>query len=286
MHPKYRKFIINDFKLPKIVPDSPYFETQFDLVKDYGFADAFNLTQRCIDDFGQTDLFFEEVKLLSNKMFNHISSLYENYTVNSPDKVFYDNATYEFNNTLINPEAANRSYIRIDIKQACFNVLKEMTSGMDDYVSYVEFVHRFSEFDEPVRDYVAASKRIRSYVFGSIQKKVIIHLEKSVIGSLIRNIGNDVVFKDCDEVVYEMTQHNQQVIHSVVANSKYKNILRIEEFDLKRIDYGYVECHNDHIAFKGVPAHYFCEQYANYYLKPFHEHYKVFNFEGQPCMRL
>lgn len=286
MLPKYRKFIINDFKLPKIVVDSPYFETQYELLKYYGFAESFEFVERCIDDFGSIELFFEEVKLLSNTMFNYVAELYKGYQVNVPDKAFYDNAKSEFNKTLINPEAANRSYIRVDIKQACFNVLKEMTSKLDDYVSYVEFVHRFNEFDESVRDYVAASKRIRSYIFGCIQKNIIIHLEKNIIGSIIKNVDGDVVFKDCDEVVYELNDHNSLMVNEAVNASKFRKILRVEEFVLKPIDYGYVECHNDHIVFKGIPAHYFSEQYALYYLKPFHEHYKVFNFEDRPCMRI
>ena len=33
----YRNYIINDFKLPKIVTESPYFETQFSLLEEYDF---------------------------------------------------------------------------------------------------------------------------------------------------------------------------------------------------------------------------------------------------------
>lgn len=290
MHPKYRKFIINDFKLPKIVVDDPFFDIQYQLLKEYHFQEVFEFVERCIDDFGNIDLFFEEVNLLSNRMFNYVLESYENkfdaYRSKLYGKDYYQKAQSQYSKTLINPDAIDKRYIRIDIKEACFNVLKVLTSDLDEHATYPCLVHSFSEFDEPVRDYVSKSKRIRSYIFGSIQKQLIIHIEKHIIGLLINEINLPVVFKDCDEVVYHHTSDNLEVIEHVVHSSPFNNILRIEEFYFKSVDYGYVECHNDMVVFKGVPAHYFCEQYALYYSKPLENEYRIFNFENQPCMRL
>lgn len=287
---KHRKFIINDFKLPKIVTESPYFETQFSLLRDYNFEYVFDFVLRCIDDFkGKPDLFFDEVNQLSHELFEYVRSTY-----NDPRKYTcmvsterYHNTTATYRSTLINPDAADKRYIRVDIKHACFNVLKELTFELDEFVTYSSLVHSFESYDEPVRDYVASSKRIRSYIFGSVQKQLIIHLEKHIISDIMDLIdSNDVAFKDCDEVTYHYSDELYEKVNSVIANYSLRKILRIDDFSLKSLDNGYIEVYDDNILFRGVPAHHFCEEYAKYYGHSVVEDYRVFNFENIPCMRL
>lgn len=288
----HRRYIINDFKLPKIVADSPYFETQYYLLKEYGFEDTFKFVSEQIEEFeGNSDLFFDEVNKLSSQLFNYIIELYTNdYIKQIRDTLNTDqfhNIHTTYRNTLANDDAINQSYIRIDINKACFNVLRQLTSKLDAHASYDELVHSFTWFDEPVRNYVANAKRIRSYVFGGIQKQLIIHLEKHIISEIIERLGiQDYVFKDCDELVLPYSKENNVLVDNVLATYKLGKILRKEIFTLKKVDHGYIEDYNGTIVFKGIPADMFCEQYARYYGETMLNDYKVFNHQRIPCMRL
>lgn len=286
----YRNYIINDFKLPKIVTESPYFETQFSLLEEYDFKRVFDFVEECIDDFsGKPELFFDEVNQLSLKIFNYVDMLYDGKSEkyrNKYSSTGYNNSVPEFRQQLFNPKSIDREFIRIDIIQACFNVLKELTTELDDFASYEGFVHSFDMYDESVRNYVSKSKRIRSYIFGVIQKPIIIHLEKHIIGELIESIDSPLVFKDCDEIVYEYSDQLFQYIESILSSFKYRKIIRLETFHVHSLDHGYVEKHKNATIFKGVPSHYFCEIFAKYFNYDIINEYRVFNFDKVPCMRL
>lgn len=287
-----RRYIINDFKLPKIVTDSPYFNSQAELLHDYGFGDTFSFVSNKVNEFqGNTELFFDEVNKLSYSLFNYILELYSNDDIqkilSTTNKEPYNDLNVTYRNSLINDDAVGSDYIRLDINQACFNVLKVLTCKMDDFATYDYLVHSFHWFDEPVREYVAKSKRIRSYIFGSIQKQLIIHLEKHIMSELIQLMNiNHAVFKDCDEIVMHDTVENYIKVENALESYRYKNIIRIERFSLKSIDHGYVEDYNGSIVFKGVPSDMFAEQYAKYYHYTPLDDYKVFNHQRIPCMRL
>lgn len=289
---KQRKWIINDFKLPKIVTDSPYFETQYTLLKKYNFEYVFTMVEDLIDEFnGKSDLFFDEVNELSQILFDYIGKIYtDDYMTIIKSNLNldnYHNSKALYNKTLINPDSINERYIRIDIKKACFNVLRLMTTKLDDHPTYEHLVHSFDTYDEQVREYVAQSKRIRAFIFGVIQKQLIIHLERHIMGDLLSSIDiDDLVFKDCDEIVYYYTDDNLKAVKDVISKSKWKSILRIETFHLNALTDGYIECHNGYEIFKGVPADKFCEQYAEYYNCNIMNDYKVFNYNGVPCLRL
>jgi len=274
----HRRYIINDFKLPKIVCETPYFEKQFDLLENYGFLEAFNFAERCISEFeGNNDLFFEEVSKLSHDMFKYLERLYEgkNFYKSMHRKNTYNDTKSQFKNNIYNDDNVNRDLIRVDINKACFNVLRLMTSELNGYISYAQLVHDFNEYDDAVRDYVAASKRIRSYIFGSVQKNVIVHLEKSIMSLLIEKMNvNEVVYKGIDELVMDM-KDLRLVYDALSKMGIFKDILRVEEFTILPAKYGYVEVHDNKKVFKAVPSEHFCEVYADFYDIDIAPEYKV-----------
>lgn len=290
MNERFRQFVINDFKLPKIVARSPYFETQYSLISEYGVDHAFGHVRELINDFdGSDELFFREVNDLSHHMFKAAFEMYSNsfnYYRNRYNPSPYNETTPIHRKSLMNPETVDRSYIRIDIRQACFNVLQKLTDEMT-HTSFHTFVHSFSAYDYEISEYVACSKRIRSYIFGSIQKQLIIQLEKYIIGTLMKKINLELVYKSCDEAVYHYTDENEKIINDVIKDSPYADILRVETFFLSGIDGGYVELHDDgNVIFKCVPSDMFCEVYANYYGYTMLDGYRVFKHNDHLCMRL
>lgn len=289
MHSKYRRYIINDFKLPKIVTLSPYFEDQYELLKDYGFEEAFIHVNSLIDDFhGSPSLFFEEVNTLSNKLHHDVYDMYQDsfdkwrsvYDVES-----FHNYRPRYRKYVDNDSVVGGKFIRIDIVKACFNVLSHLTDEMN-YHTFDCFVNSHTEYDEQICEYVSSSKRIRNYIFGSIQKELITHLEKHVLGSLMEEIDLPVMFKGMDEILFEYSDEAFEKVQRVLSHSDFIDILKVEVFEVEGLDIGIAEVFEDEVVFKGAPADYFCEVYAKYYNLPIVSNFRVFNHHDQPCMRL
>ena len=219
------------------------------------------------------------------------------------DRALYNNVT---SNNIYNMENSCKTFISIDLKKANFQALRYIGVISED--TYEEFIGKYTDID-----YIKNSKYTRQVIFGKLNPKRQITIEKYLISLLYKDIINSDEYKEIgdrlklvsssnDELVFEVVglgEHPHNIFNKIqkALNDRCQYIgFSIQMFKLYALSLWSHNTRNkrqtmyakvDSFTFKAelmcVPSYYFPLVYASYYNIPLKEFMYHFTFEGMDC---
>lgn len=254
------KRFVDDCKLPISLTSEKYFPYQLHLYeKDYGALTKWNALWDMIDAKygGFCDLFLEDYYDVRENIIQTVSSLSAYKAFNEMDMGAYkvvDKPDVSSGN-IYNCENVGKFFMSIDLRKANFQALKYVNPDIVlNADTYEDFVGKFTDLD-----YVKESKYTRQVVFGKMNPKRHITVEKYLINEVWKAFcdlsleGEKIVSMSNDEIVIEISDvmdHDgyDTDAHIIEAYIKQKTGLdvKVEYFRLK----GYRLCVDDGKAHK------------------------------------
>ena len=234
---KLRTRFVSDLNLPIQVVQNPYFEDRLALCeKDYGAATAYDeLWDVIIDRFGGNPTkFLEYYHQVRDDIITKVTNS-EAYKEFISDNKFVKNFTPICGNrNLYTNEQDGCMFISYDMKKANFQTLKYANPAIVyDTDTYEKFIGKFTDLD-----YIKNSKYTRQVIFGKMNPKRTMNLEKWITNEFAKELSNDVAMKD-----YELFSLNADEIIFKFKGTE-------EEFD--KVDIEPTICHfGGSVEFKG-----------------------------------
>lgn len=221
---------VNDMKLPIIIFEEPDFDYFLDLYQtQFSSRTEWNkLIDIVYDKFdGNPNLFLEEYARVRNAMIDSIENneYYKEFVDGNNKLSQYDIPKLDYPSSNVYKETnKGRYFLSIDLKKANFSALMYHDSrilGEEKPISYDEWVSKFTDLD-----YIKKSKYTRQVVFGKVNPKRQIKIEKYMIYQALLsyqelfeslNIDAKVVSFCTDEVVFDVTDYKQYVLDNMYA---------------------------------------------------------------------
>lgn len=221
---------VNDMKLPIIIFEEPDFEYFLDLYETkFGSRSKWNKLIETINEKfnGNPNLFLEEYARVRNAMIDSIENneYYKDFIDSNNKLSQYDIPKLAFPSSNIYKEDNDgRYFLSIDLKKANFSALMYHDSrilGEEKPISYDEWVSKFTDLD-----YIKESKYTRQVVFGKVNPRRQIKIEKYMIYQALLscqelfetlNIDANVVSFCTDEVVFDVTDYVKDVENNMYA---------------------------------------------------------------------
>lgn len=250
-----RNRFVSDYNLPIQVIQSPYFEERLELFNDdFNSLDKWNwVNELIVNKFdGNYSDFLREYSEVRNKIITDTINS-KAYIEFNNDKTLNDrfNLTNEYSNrNLYTCEQVNDNdlFLAIDLSKANFQALKfynrEIVLNCD---SYADFISNFTDLD-----YIKESKYTRQVIFGKMNPKRIIHIEKYIMQRIIESdcIKNnispyfDIFSVNCDEVIFKLKDGfikeyeslNKEFLNTIIKDCIKNTIgidVKISKFKLK-----------------------------------------------------
>lgn len=248
---------VNDMKLPIIIFEEPDFDYFLDLYEtQFGSRTKWNKLIDTIDNKfeGNPNLFLEEYSRVRNTMIDSIeNNEYYKEFVDSNNKLSqYDIPTLDYPSSNVYKETNNGDYfLSIDLKKANFSALMYHDSrilGEEKPVSYDEWVSKFTDLD-----YIKESKYTRQVVFGKVNPKRQIKVEKYMIHQALLayqelfvslNIEAKVVSFCTDEVVFDVSNNFQRYVYDHMYAIKHLQKRLMEDYGINvDVEYYKLELH-------------------------------------------
>ena len=268
-----RKRFIKDCKLPISLLQDPYFEYFLDLYEEY-FGSRISYIQFCklLNRLGGEEAFFKESKRITDSIIEDISKIPEYIEFNTANLSNYDVKPKIRQQNVYHKQHVGVSFASFDLKKANYNALKFINPSIVlNTVSYEDLLSRYTD-----EDYFIKSKHIRQVIFGHLNPKRQIKIEKYLIHTrvipellkFIPDIERYVSASD-DEVVI-MLNPFETLSNSFKEGLQLFNAgvpVRYTPYVLQQLGdkpYFYKEfCFGEHppIEFKAVPQNYFAECY-------------------------
>lgn len=163
--------------LPIKVTLEPYFNEYLDILeKDFQAKTKYNEFIKLNNEIKSFDEIYYTTR---NNIIKHILEKKEYELFNKLDLEKYKSNIKE-GNLYIMPNN-NKIFISFDIVKANFQALKYIDKEIvDNTLTYDEFISQFTDID-----FIKKSKYIRQYIFGNLNPKRIIHIEKFLINKVI-----------------------------------------------------------------------------------------------------
>jgi hypothetical protein len=279
-----RARFVSDLNLPIQVLQNPYFEDRLALCeKDYGAATAYDDLWNVINERfgGNIDKFLEYYHQVRDDIITKVTNS-EAYKEFISDNKFVKNFTPICGNrNLYTNEQDGCMFISYDMKKANFQTLKYANPAIVyDTDTYEKFIGKFTDLD-----YIKNSKYTRQVIFGKMNPKRTMNLEKWITNEFAKELSNDVAMKDyelfslnADEIIFKFKgteeEFNKVDIEPTICHfggsvefkgSKFK--LHARQFKLATSSsiltvYEKEDYLNGHKRIlKGVPATYFPQVY-------------------------
>lgn len=201
---------VKDYNLPIQILFSPYFEYFIDLYQeDYGSKTKWEKLQREIytrfeDRPGKYLNHFYEIR---DKIITDIegSKKYKDFC-EDPDFFTKFAIPGEVKHELYTGDQVNKRFMSIDLRKANFQALKyynpDLVHGAETYQDFIEF------YDES--EVLAESKYTRQVIFGKLNAKRQITIEKYIMNKIFEDIQEIIpeeftlFSKQTDEIIYEL----------------------------------------------------------------------------------
>lgn len=276
LHPDMARKIIKDFKLPFSYLNPSHFTTMVDNMMQVApeFNEAVDMIVIICVNIPREDQpsFCGYIGEVTDLMVKHIlnNTGYRVFNLKDIDQFFplvhQDIPTGD----IYNHENAGRSFISIDLKNAAFQAMKTWDSlygaehgylignHINTYKEFVEYIVLKSGaytshgdlIDRVVVEYVSKCKSLRQVILGKTNPKRIMHIEKSIMQTIITMIRDSFgimpVRFNHDEVVYEYNEalerllyigdaldHLGYIVHDMEL---HKNLYCLEEYSLIQHD--------------------------------------------------
>ena len=243
LHPDMARKIIKDFKLPFSYLGPSHFTTMVDNMMQV--APEFNeavemIVNICVNIPREDQPSFcgyigEVTDLMVRHILNNIG--YQVFNLKDIDQFFPLVQQGIPTGDIYNHENAGRSFISIDLKNAAFQAVKTwdrlygakqgylIGSYINTYKEFVEYIVLKSGWyisrgelnDNVVIEYVSKCKSLRQVIFGKTNPKCIMHIEKSIMHTIITMIRESLnilpVRFNNDEVVYQYNEALERLLY-------------------------------------------------------------------------
>ena len=240
---KLRERFIKDMNLPIGIYESPYFEYYIELYEPlFNSLTKWNELRELIDNSfnGNPVLFLEEYYYVKEAMLNDIkqSDAYKEY--NTMDMNTFSIASSPFANTpssnIYKETNDGKLFVSFDLSKANFQVMK-YANIIDGNLSWDDYVEKYTRLD-----YIKNSKYTRQVVFGNLNPKRQVSLEKFIINEILKVVDMELKQEEYgtkfklvslanDEFVYEFDGTKYELERALYK--RYSTGKRI--FDFSRI---------------------------------------------------
>lgn len=295
---------VSDFNLPCNLVISPYFEERLELLEDeYGAKTSYEELLSLINDRfnGKPTEFLEYYHQVRDNIITSVtnSDAYKEFI--SDDKFNKNFTPICGNRNLYTNEQDGGMFVSFDMKKANFQTLKYANPAIVyDANSYEDFIGRFTDLD-----YIKKSKYTRQVIFGKMNPKRTMSLEKWItnefcgsLGSLIENTKLEYFSLNSDEIILKFNgseeEFNKLNIEKTIVfegvefkGSKFK--LHVKHFKLatfnsiltvyEKEDY----LNANRRILKGVPATYYPQVYKLLNGMKINDSDLIFYYEHELC---
>lgn len=234
---KLRARFVSDLNLPIQVLQNPYFVERLALCeKDYGANTAYSDLWKIINERfdGNPNKFLEYYHAVRDEIIETTLASEEYNDFISDDRFSKKIDPICGNRNLYTNEQDGCMFVSYDMKKANFQALKYANpSIIRNAETYEDFIGNFTDLD-----YIKNSKYTRQVIFGKLNPKRTMNLEKWITNEFAKELSNDVAMKD-----YELFSLNADEIILKFKGTE-------EEFD--KVDIEPTICHfGGNIEFKG-----------------------------------
>ena len=243
LHPDMARKIIKDFKLPFSYLGPSHFTTMVDNMMQVApeFNEAVDMIVNICVNIPREDQpsFCGYIGEVTDLMVKHIlnNTGYQAFNLKDIDQFFPLAQQNIPTGDIYNHENAGKSFISIDLKNAAFQAMKTwdrlygvkqgylIGSYINTYKEFVEYivlksglyVSRGELIDNVVIEYVSKCKSLRQVILGKTNPKRIMHIEKSIMQTIITMIRESLdilpVRFNNDEVVYEYNEALERLLY-------------------------------------------------------------------------
>ena len=226
---EFKERFIKDFNLPIQIPIPPYFDYFIDLYEeDYGSKTKYqNILKEVGSRFsGSYGKYLDHYYKIRDVIIKDIEDSvgYKDFCINPDFSVIYPNPG-EIKSDLYTGAEVGKRFMSIDLKEANFQSLRFYdTFIVKNKETYKEFVKTYDESPN-----FSESKYTRQVIFGKLNVKRQIQLEKYIIGRIHEEISNIlpkdfIVFsKQTDELIFRLPDY---YISSGELETKISSIIR------------------------------------------------------------
>lgn len=204
-----RKRFVSDLNLPIQIVQSPYFEERLELLeKDYFAKTQYGMLLKLIKDKFENNIvkFLEEYHNVRDNIINTVINSEAYKAFNTDDNVIKDFKPICDARNLYTNEQDGGLFISYDMKKANFQTLRyanpQIVLNAD---TYEEFIDKFTDLD-----YIKNSKYIRQVIFGKMNPKRTISLERWLTNEFAKYLIENVIPKNLipfsinsDEIIFK-----------------------------------------------------------------------------------
>lgn len=182
-----RTRFVSDYNLPIQVLQSPYFEDRLELLEEeYGAKTSYNELMSLIDERfeGNPNKFLEYYHQVRDNIITNVtnSDAYKDFISN--DKFIKNFTPICGNRNLYTNEQDGCMFISYDMKKANFQTLRYANPAIvHDADTYENFIGKFTDLD-----YIKNSKYTRQVIFGKMNPKRTMSLEKWITNEFAKSI--------------------------------------------------------------------------------------------------
>lgn len=192
-----RTRFVSDYNLPIQVLQSPYFEDRLELLEEeYGAKTSYDNLLELIDSRfdGNSNKFLEYYHQVRDTIITTIlnSEAYKDFISN--DKFVKNVKPICSNRNLYTNEQDGCMFISYDMKKANFQTLKYANPAIVyDTDTYEKFIGKFTDLD-----YIKHSKYTRQVIFGKLNPKRTMNLEKWITNEFAKTLNDLSIMKHCE----------------------------------------------------------------------------------------
>lgn len=245
---------VKDFNFPvSIITDVDIFYYELGLYNDdFGTLDKWESLWNMLDrkypyktDETRAQLFLDEYAAVRDKIittleksdkyieFNNSKELLDKYRIDNKIPATSTKSAY-------NQLHIGKRFVSVDMKNANFQALKY--AGVIDDMSYRDFIAQFASGE--VADYISESKYTRQVIFGKLNPKRQIAVEKYLMSKILNDyflkdyaIADDfkLVYFGSDEFVFEETKWTPDVVTQQIIDNVKRDLnidIRVEPYEL------------------------------------------------------
>ena len=288
---------VKDQKIPIMVYSEPYFSHFLMLYeKDFGTKSSYDMLVKTLESFDKEEEFLEEYYRVRDAVINAVESLSAYQEFLGFDMSTYSGNERKFKNVtkgdVYKLDNVGKFFVSIDMKTANFQALRlhnpDLVFGCK---TYDEFIARFTNLE-----YIRRSKYTRQVVFGNMNPKRQVTIQRFYINEILNSIldnkqfayltADNLVTICNDEIVFEVdslipTVESKNIVRYVKEN--YDIDVSVTSYKLNNIggkDFFVQEKADGTISFKKVPSVYFAQVYKKYKGEQVDDFDLAFYYEG------
>lgn len=287
---------VKDYNLPIKTYQEPYFSYLVDLYDDYfDTHKKLNMLKEAVSNFKSEDKFLAHYYEVRDKVIQSIKSKEEFQEFNTGDLSKFNINSGYCKNDIYKQTSVNKYFVSIDLVKANYQALRYINPEIvSNTSSYEEFIGLFTDLE-----YMAKSKYLRQVVFGNINPKRQIKVERYLIEQVINLLLENKIFESddiqmalSDEVIFEISpekidkfcKESKSLVLAAIIKATLNIDVDIEVFKLVSVaDKYYAKefLNKKGYELKGVPQIYFPQVYKKYNNLSLEDRDLVFYHENQ-----